>query len=80
MIAAEANGLRVLDLREARLRMEFFDIAAVVHFLRKVIWIVPDFTIEAYRERLRALHERIEAEGPFVAHATRFLIEARKPT
>ncbi|MGI8768429.1 MAG: hypothetical protein ACR2I1_04895 [Propionibacteriaceae bacterium] len=23
--------------------MEFFDIAAVVYFLRKVIWIVPDF-------------------------------------
>ncbi|HKE66550.1 MAG TPA: class I SAM-dependent methyltransferase [Micromonosporaceae bacterium] len=80
VIPAEANGLRVLDLREARLRMEFFDIAAVVHFLRKVIWIVPDFTVDAYRERLRALHERIEAEGPFVAYATRFLIEARKPT
>ena len=76
---AEAAGLGVVDVREARLRMEFLDIAAVVHFLRKVIWIVPGFTVEAYRDRLRALHDQIEADGPFVAHSTRFLFDARKP-
>jgi hypothetical protein len=36
---------------------------------------VPGFTVDAYRARLRELHERIEADGPFVAHSTRFLIE-----
>ncbi|MDX3249418.1 class I SAM-dependent methyltransferase [Streptomyces sp. ME18-1-4] len=77
---AEAAGLEIVDLRAERLRIEFHDIAAVVHFLRKVVWMVPGFTVEAYRPRLRALHERIEAEGPFVAHSTRHLIEARKPT
>ncbi|MFC3575894.1 class I SAM-dependent methyltransferase [Streptomyces yaanensis] len=77
--AAEAAGLEVVDLREARLRMEFHDIGAVVHFLRKVIWMVPGFTVEQYGPQLRSLHERIEAEGPFVAHSTRFLIEARTP-
>ena len=59
--------------------MEFRDIGAVVHFLRKVIWMVPGFTVEQYADRLRCLHERIETEGAFVAHSTRFLIEARKP-
>jgi hypothetical protein len=39
---------------------------------------VPGFTVSQYRDRLAALHERIEAEGPFVAHSKRFLIEARK--
>jgi SAM-dependent methyltransferase len=77
--AAGAAGLDVVDLRAERLRMEFHDIAAVVHFLRKVVWIVPGFTVEGHLPRLRALHERIEAEGPFVAHSARFLIEARKP-
>ncbi|MEU4248149.1 methyltransferase domain-containing protein [Amycolatopsis sp. NPDC026612] len=52
---------------------------AVVYFLRKVIWLVPGFTVERYRDKLRELHELIERDGPFVAHATRFLIEARKP-
>jgi hypothetical protein len=68
-----------MDLRTARLRIEFHDVGAVVWFLRKVIWMVPGFTVEAYRDRLRALHELIEAEGPFVAHSSRYLIEARKP-
>ncbi|MEU6555976.1 methyltransferase domain-containing protein [Streptomyces sp. NPDC046915] len=77
---AEAAGLEVVELRAERLRMEFHDIAAVVHFLRKVIWMVPGFTVTAYEPRLRALHERIEAEGPFVAHSTRHLFDARKPT
>ncbi|MFD7403786.1 class I SAM-dependent methyltransferase [Streptomyces sp. NPDC059866] len=76
---AEAAGLEIADLRAQRLRMEFHDIAAVVHFLRKVIWMVPDFTVEAYEDKLRALHERIRAEGPFVAHSTRHLFDARKP-
>ncbi|MFJ3443293.1 class I SAM-dependent methyltransferase [Streptomyces sp. NPDC086081] len=76
---AEAAGLDVVDLRAERLRMEFHDIGAVVHFLRKVVWMVPGFTVEAYEPRLRALHERIRAEGPFVAHSTRHLVEARKP-
>jgi hypothetical protein len=40
---------------------------------------VPGFTVEGYREQLRALDARIRAEGPFVAHSARFLIEARRP-
>lgn len=76
---AEAAGLEIVELRSERLPMEFYDIGAVVHFLRKVIWMVPDFTVDRYRPQLRALHDRIRAEGPFRAHSARFLIEARKP-
>lgn len=77
--AAEAAGLQIVEMRLERLRQEFFDIGAVVHFLRKVIWTVPDFSVERYHDRLRELHERIQADGPFVAHASRVLVEARKP-
>ncbi|GHD93670.1 methyltransferase domain-containing protein [Streptomyces naganishii] len=76
---AEAAGLEIVRLRAERLRVEFHDVAAVVHFLRKVIWMVPGFTVEAYEERLRALHQGIQERGPFVAHSTRHLFEARKP-
>jgi hypothetical protein len=34
--------------------------------------------VAEYHQKLRTLHERITAEGPFVAHSSRFLIEARK--
>jgi SAM-dependent methyltransferase len=75
---AEAAGLTVNDLREARIRTEFFDIGAVVYYLRLVVWIVPDFTMAKYGERLRALDQRIRNDGPFVTYGTRFLIEATK--
>ena len=76
---AEASGLEVVDVREADLRCVFDDIAAVVYFLRLVVWIVPDFTVDRYRAELRALHDRIGDESPLVATSRRFLIEARKP-
>ena len=75
--AAEHAGLEVVDRREARCRVELGDVGAVVHFLRKVPWTVPGFTVDAYRDRLLGLHEVIGAEGPFVCHSTRFLLEAR---
>jgi len=76
---AQAAGLKITQMRLERLRAEFFDVGAVIYFLRKVVWTVPDFTVDRYREQLRELHERIEADGPFVAHPTRVLVEARKP-
>jgi hypothetical protein len=76
--AAEAAGFEVLQVHAESLRAEFFDIGAVAHFLRKVIWTVPDFTIEKYRDRLRAVHEEITVNGMFVSHAKRVLIEARR--
>ncbi len=74
---AQAAGLTVVDLREATLRTVFHDIGAVVWFLRKVVWTVPGFTVQAHLPALSRLHDRIRAEGSFVAHARRFLIEAR---
>ncbi|MDY7084475.1 MAG: methyltransferase domain-containing protein [Actinomycetota bacterium] len=76
--AAEAAGLQVVQLKSERLRLEFYDIAAVAHFLRKVVWTVPGFTIGKYRDRLRAVHEEITVKGMFVSYAARVLVEARK--
>jgi SAM-dependent methyltransferase len=77
--AATQAGLEVVDVREATVRLEFFDVAAVVYFLKKVLWTVPGFTVAGYLEPLRRTHEHIETDGPFVSHAKRLLIDARKP-
>ncbi|WP_280436897.1 class I SAM-dependent methyltransferase [Nocardia carnea] len=76
--AARAAGLEITDQRTERLRMEFHDIGAVVYFLRKVVWMVPGFTVDTYRDELRRLHDRIQRQGPFVAYSARTLIEATK--
>lgn len=79
VVEAQVAGLHVIDLRQETTRVEFLDIAAVVHFLRKVIWTVPDFTVARYRRQLADLHGRIRRDGRFVAYSQRYLIEARKP-
>ncbi len=78
VMEAEEAGLVVVDLRQESLRVVFNDVGAVVYFLRKVLWTVPGFTVDGYRDRLFSLHKKIQREGPFLAHAERFLIEARK--
>jgi SAM-dependent methyltransferase len=72
-------GLELIDLRHEQIEEEFFDVGAVVYFLRKLSWIVPDFSVARYRPELKALHDQIRAEGSFITHSSRVLIEARKP-
>lgn len=76
---AERAGLEVAELRQESLETVFFDVAAVVHFLRKVPWTVPGFTVDRYRRRLADLHGYIQEHGRFLSHAQRFLIEAKRP-
>ena len=77
--AARDAGLDVTRAEEAKPEAVFYDIGAVVYFLRLVVWIVPGFTVDRYRRQLRELHEEIEREGCFRARSHRLLIEARKP-
>ena len=76
---AEDAHLEVIDLQSCASRVEFYDVAAVVYFLRKVHWTVPDFEVQKYDRRLRAMHVHIEHQGAFVSTAQRVLLEARKP-
>jgi SAM-dependent methyltransferase len=77
--AAERAGLVVQTLRVERPRTAFYDIGAVVYFLRLVPWIVPGFTVDDHRDTLRRLHGRIERDGGFETTASRTLVEAAKP-
>ncbi|WNV88526.1 class I SAM-dependent methyltransferase [Umezawaea sp. Da 62-37] len=76
--SADGAGLDVITLLHESLRAEYYDIGAIVHFLRKVLWTVPGFTPERYRAQLISLHDRIRSDGPFVSHARRYLVKARK--
>jgi hypothetical protein len=77
---ARAAGLEVAECRSERLRLEFFDVGAVVFFLRKVIWTVPEFTVDRHRQRLRDLHDQIERDGAFHSTTSRTLFVVRKPS
>jgi SAM-dependent methyltransferase len=77
--AVRQAGLELITLQEASTEVEFFDVAALIAFLLKVVWTVPDFTVERYRDRIADAHELIEQNGSFVSHSKRVLLEARKP-
>jgi SAM-dependent methyltransferase len=77
--AVQQAGLELVTIQEASTRVEFFDVAALIVFLRKVIWTVPDFSVERYRDRIADAHELITQNGSFVSHSKRVLLEARKP-
>ena len=44
----EDAGLVVTDAREAGLEAWFFDIGAVVYYLKAVPWQIPDFSVEKF--------------------------------
>jgi SAM-dependent methyltransferase len=70
-------GLEVMRVEEALSETHVADIGAVVYYLRAVAWQIADFSVETYRDRLLALHRRIEREGELMIHEHRFFIEAR---
>jgi hypothetical protein len=75
---AERAGLVVESLQQARCRMDFYDVGAIVWILRKCVWWVPDFSVAKYADRLRALDAQLRSGEPFVAYSTRHLIDARR--
>jgi len=77
--AAETAGLVVRSMQLEHPRTAFYDVGAVVYFLRLVPWIVPGFTVARHRDSLRALHQLIESKGAFETTASRTLVEATNP-
>jgi SAM-dependent methyltransferase len=76
--AAEDAGLVVQRLELERPRTLFFDVGAVVYFLRVVPWIVPGFSAAQFLDPLRELHRKIQQDGAFETTASRMLVEATR--
>lgn len=73
-------GWDVQDQREAFSFTRYFDVGAIVYYLKAVPWQIEDFTVEGYRDRLWDLHQHIGREGYVDVRNHRFLLVARKPS
>ena len=71
----EDAGFRIVDRREEFPETVFSDVGAVVYYLKAIPWQAPDFTTARYRDRLAALHSRIEAEGGLRIRGHLFYLE-----
>jgi SAM-dependent methyltransferase len=74
----EAAGFQLARAEEELLDSIFYDIGAIVFYLKVIAWQIPDFSLEKYEARLRALHRMLDRQGAFFATAHRYLIEAQK--
>ena len=64
--------------QEARPEKHFYDIGAVVFYLKMIPWQIKGFQIEKNIDRLRELHEVICQKGSFKTHAYRFFLILEK--
>ncbi|MES5955604.1 class I SAM-dependent methyltransferase [Bacillus fungorum] len=70
------NGFTILEAKEEFPFQRFYDIGAIVYYLKAIPWQIPDFTVERYYEELYRIHEIILQKGYFDVKQHRFIIKA----
>ncbi|WP_456274982.1 class I SAM-dependent methyltransferase [Bacillus sp. AK031] len=72
----EGNGFTAIFSREQYPVQRFYDIGALVYYLKAIPWQVEGFSPEIYMERLYKIHKHIETKGYFEVKQHRFIIKA----
>ncbi|WP_242308034.1 methyltransferase domain-containing protein [Bacillus cereus group sp. BfR-BA-01524] len=70
------NGFTILEEKEEFPFQRFYDIGAIVYYLKAIPWQIPNFTVERYYEDLYRIHESILQKGYFDVKQHRFMIKA----
>ena len=71
-----------LDIELARSwwgSISFFDVGALVYYLKAIPWEVPDFSVDRFKPELLGLQRRLDETGALRFDEGRFVIRARKP-
>ena len=71
-----AAGFQIEQARQAFPPLAFYDIGALVFYLKVVPWQIEDFSVDRYHANLLRIHQTIEKQGQFVVPEHRILIEA----
>lgn len=71
-------GFTITENKENITKTRFYDIGAVLYFLKAIPWQIKDFTIEKYYPKIEELHKKIEFDGFFDVSCHRFIIISKK--
>jgi SAM-dependent methyltransferase len=74
----ESAGFQIITQQEDIQFYRFYDIGAVAYFMKVIPWIIEDFTIDKYKDRLWELHIQIQASGFYDTPLHRFIVVAQK--
>jgi SAM-dependent methyltransferase len=72
-------GLQIVNAQETFPETRFYDIGAVVYYLKVISWQIEGFTVDTYLEALYQLHQTIVNNGFIRVQSHRYLIEVMKP-
>lgn len=73
----EQSGFEVVYSKEEYPIQRFYDIGALVYYLKAIPWQIPDFEVEKYEKKLFEIHQSIQANGFFDVKQHRFILKAR---
>jgi hypothetical protein len=74
----EAVGWYIVEQKEEYPIRRFFDVGAIVYYLKAIPWQVSNFSIEQYLDKLVEIHKIILEQGYIDFHDHNFLIMAEK--
>lgn len=72
-------GFVTVEKLDAFPKTTYLDVGVMVYVLRAAPWMITDFNVEQYRERLYLLHLHIKRQGGFTVGDHHRLLEMRKP-
>ena len=72
----EKQGFLIIDQKEAFPMTRFYDVGAIVYYLKAIPWVVENFSVKTYFDKLFDLHGFIEKQGYVDVREHRFLIVA----
>jgi hypothetical protein len=72
------EGWHILEQREELLITRYYDVGAIVYYLKAVAWEIPDFSVEKYFDKLLEVRDLIEANGFVEVPFHQFFIVAEK--
>ncbi|CAG9621253.1 hypothetical protein BACCIP111883_02025 [Sutcliffiella rhizosphaerae] len=58
----------------------FYDVGALIYYLKAIPWQIKDFRVEDYMDRLYEIHWQIEKDGYLDIRQHRFILKAVKNT
>jgi SAM-dependent methyltransferase len=72
-------GWQIIEQLESLAPTRFYDVGAIVYYLKAIAWEIPDFSVERYFDKLTAIRRLIEREGYLEVAFHTFFIGAQKP-
>jgi len=74
----ESAGFTIIKKLEQFPYTRFYDVGALIYYLKAIPWQIPDFTVPKYYDKLVQIHHHIREKGFIEFKEHRFFMVARK--